>query len=527
MKNILTIALGFAALLSFAQQDSISMKYASTITAEDLRGHLEILASDAFEGRETGEPGCERAAAYISDYFKELGIPPCVDGSYYQKYPLKRESSSASTMKVGDKEFKFLDDFFFWLGFDSGELKPTDVVFMGYGIDSENYNDYATEVDLKGKMVIALEGEPFNGEALSMVTKTEKVSDWASEWRLKRDAAQERGAIGFLMVKDNYKNYLGRVKYYLETPGLTLDYPEKRGEEVIPTLFINNDVAKAIMGSSKKKDLAKIEKKIKKKGKSTPMELGSNLVVNVIREKEEIIADNVLAFIEGSDPVLKDEIVIVTAHYDHVGVNKKGEVFNGADDDGSGTVTALEIAQAFKMAKDEGNGTRRSVLVMTVSGEEKGLLGSEWYSEYPVFDLDKTVADLNIDMIGRVDEKHADDSNYIYLIGSDKLSTELHSISESANSTYTNLALDYEFNHPDDPNRFYYRSDHYNFARKGIPVIFYFSGVHEDYHGIGDDPEKILYDKTATIGRLIFHTAWELANRDEKIVVDVENEFAD
>jgi len=503
------------------------MRYASTITAEDLRGHLEILASDAFEGRETGEPGCEKAAAYISEYFKELGIPPCVDGSYYQEYPLKRESSSKSTLIVGDKEFKFLDDFFFWLGFDSGELKPSDVVFMGFGIESETYNDYASEVDLEEKIVIALEGEPFNNEAMSLVSRTEKASEWATEWRMKRDAAQKRGAIGFIMVKDNYKNYLGRVKYYLESPGLTLDYPEKRGDEVIPTLFVNNDVAKVIMGSSKKRDLAKIKKKIRKKGKSTPISLGVNVTVNIVREKEEVIADNVLALIEGSDPELKDEIIIVTAHYDHVGVNKKGEVFNGADDDGSGTVTALEIAQAFKMAKDEGRGTRRSVLVMTVSGEEKGLLGSEWYSEYPVFDLDKTVADLNIDMIGRVDEKHADDSNYIYLIGSDKLSTELHSISENANSTYTNLALDYEYNHPDDPNRFYYRSDHYNFARKGIPVIFYFSGVHEDYHGVGDDPEKIMYDKTATIGQLIFHTAWELANRDDKIVVDVENEFAD
>lgn len=525
MKKILTIVLGLGTLVSWAQQDSIALKYSSTITAEDLRTHLEIIASDAFEGRETGEPGQKKAAAYIRDYFASLGIEPCVDGSYYQEYPLKRESSSASTLKVGDKEFNFIDDFFFWLGFDSGELKPSDVVFMGYGIDSENYSDYAGSGDLTGKMVIAMEGEPFNDDAQSLVTQSERASEWASEWRMKRDAAQTRGAMGFIMIKDNYKNYVGRVKYFLESPGLTLDYPEKRGDDVIPTIFVSDDVAKAILG--KKGDLAKVKKKIKKKGKFSSSSLGSDLTLNIVRDKEEVIAENVLAFIEGSDPFLKDEIVVITAHYDHVGVNKKGEVFNGADDDGSGTVTALELAQAFKMAKDEGNGTRRSILVMTVSGEEKGLLGSEWYSEYPVFALDKTVADLNIDMIGRVDEKHADDPNYIYLIGSDKLSTELHAISEEANSTYTNLALDYEYNHPDDPNRFYYRSDHYNFARKGIPVIFYFSGVHEDYHGVGDDPEKILYDKTAVIGQLIFHTAWELANRDDKIVVDVENEFPD
>jgi len=160
-----------------------------------------------------------------------------------------------------------------------------------------------------------------------------------------------------------------------------------------------------------------------------------------------------------------------------------------------------------------------------VSGEEKGLLGSEYYSDNPIFPLENTVANLNIDMIGRVDEAHKDDPNYIYLIGSDKLSTELHTISEDANKMYTNVALDYTYNHPDDPNRFYYRSDHYNFAKNGIPVIFYFSGVHEDYHQPTDTPDKIMHEKMEPIVRLVFHTAWELSNREQRIVVDVENDF--
>ena len=184
----------------------------------------------------------------------------------------------------------------------------------------------------------------------------------------------------------------------------------------------------------------------------------------------------------------------------------------------------MEIGEAFYTASKDGKGPRRSVLILHVSGEEKGLLGSEWYSDHPVYPLNSTVCDLNIDMIGRIDAEHKD-SNYVYLIGSDKLSTDLHKISEQCNQTHTNLVLDYTYNSPDDPNRFYYRSDHYNFAKHNIPVIFYFSGVHEDYHKPGDDATKILYNKMETITRLVFHTAWNVANRDERLKVDVTSDF--
>lgn len=229
-------------------------------------------------------------------------------------------------------------------------------------------------------------------------------------------------------------------------------------------------------------------------------------------------SENVVAYIEGSE--FPDQIVVISAHYDHVGMDAEGNIYNGADDDGSGTVSILEIAEAFKEAAKDGYRPRRSILFLHVTGEEKGLLGSDYYTKNPIFPLENTVTDLNTDMIGRIDPKHKDNPNYIYLIGSDKLSTDLHELSEEVNKKYTQFNLDYTYNDEDDPNRFYYRSDHYNFAKHNIPVIFYFNGTHEDYHQPTDTPDKIEYDLMARRAKLIFYTAWEVANRDERLVVD-------
>lgn len=235
-------------------------------------------------------------------------------------------------------------------------------------------------------------------------------------------------------------------------------------------------------------------------------------------------SENVLAFIEGSEK--SEEVLVLSAHYDHVGIDSKGEIYNGADDDGSGTVSLLEIAEAFQKLKDEGHGPKRSILFLHVTGEEKGLYGSKYYTENPIFPLVNTVANLNIDMVGRIDKEHEGEGkeNYIYLIGSDRLSTELHEISEKANEDFTNLDLDYTFNAANDPNRFYFRSDHYNFAKNGVPIIFYFNGVHEDYHKPTDTPDKIEYELMAKRAQLVFYTAYELANRQQRIVVDGEVE---
>jgi hypothetical protein len=228
-------------------------------------------------------------------------------------------------------------------------------------------------------------------------------------------------------------------------------------------------------------------------------------------------SENIWAFIEGSEK--PQEIIVISAHYDHVGM-KNGEVFNGADDDGSGTVALLEIAQAFKKAKDDGFGPKRSILFLHVTGEEHGLHGSRFYSENPLFPIENTVVDINIDMIGRRDTLHPKTNNYVYVIGSDRLSSELHTINEEVNAKYTQLELDYKYNDRKDPERIYFRSDHYNFAKKGIPAIFFFNGIHADYHQSSDTPDKIEYDALAKRAQLAFVLAWELANRPDRIKVD-------
>lgn len=229
-------------------------------------------------------------------------------------------------------------------------------------------------------------------------------------------------------------------------------------------------------------------------------------------------SENVLGYIEGSEK--PEEVLVITSHYDHVGIDDEGNIYNGADDGGSGPMAILEIAEAFAKAKKDGYSPKRSVLFILLTAEEKGLLGSKYYVENPVFPLANTVANLNMDMVGRIDEAHAGNDNYVYLIGSDRLSTDLHEVSEEVNEEYLNMELDYTYNEENDPNRFYYRSDHYNFAKNNVPAIFYFNGVHADYHKPTDTAEKIEYEALEKRAKLVFHTAWEILNRDQRLVVD-------
>ena len=262
------------------------------------------------------------------------------------------------------------------------------------------------------------------------------------------------------------------------------------------------------------------------------------MTLNISRGNEgEVDSENVIAIIEGTEK--PEEYLILTAHLDHVGYGRTGSrlrksyigevkdrIHNGADDDGSGTVAMLEIAQAFKQASKKGKGPKRSIIFLHVTGEEKGLLGSAYYSDNPIYPLSNTVANLNLDMIGRIDPtRKGDKREYIYIIGSDHDSQDLHEISEQTNLQTVNLDLDYRYNAKDDPQRFYYRSDHYNFAKKGIPIIFYFSGTHEDYHLPSDTPDKINYDLLELRSKLIFYTAWNIANRDQRIIVDPKPEL--
>jgi Zn-dependent M28 family amino/carboxypeptidase len=283
--------------------------------------------------------------------------------------------------------------------------------------------------------------------------------------------------------------------------------------------FLSPEVAAKLMASTPEK-LSKAanenaKKKALKKIKAPIIQYKTTMNINVLK------TENVLGYLEGTDK--KDELVVITAHYDHIGKLKSGSgdlINNGADDDGSGTVSVLQIAKAFAQAKKEGKGPRRSILFMTVTGEEKGLLGSDYYTRHPVFPLSSTVVDLNIDMVGRRDSIHKNSPPYVYVIGSDKLSTELHSLSESTNKSTTNLVFDYMYNDQNHPDRLYYRSDHWNFAKNNIPIIFYFDGIHEDYHMPSDEVSKIEFDLLSQRAQCVFYTAWEIANRERRIAPD-------
>jgi Zn-dependent M28 family amino/carboxypeptidase len=284
---------------------------------------------------------------------------------------------------------------------------------------------------------------------------------------------------------------------------------KKDAEADMYQFLISNKMGKSL--------IANIEKSVKSSYESAKFEM----IFEASSESKP--SENVAAIIHGSEK--PDEYIIISSHLDHVGMDANGEVFNGADDDGSGTVAMLEIAEAFKKAVDFGHRPKRSIIFLHVTGEEKGLLGSKYYTDYePLVPLKNTITNLNVDMIGRIDPKREGNRNYIYLIGSDKLSKDLHNISEKVNKEYLNIELDYTYNNENDPNRFYYRSDHYNFAKNNIPVIFYFNGTHADYHKISDTPDKINYDLLENRSRLIFHTAWEIANRKERIVLDEKDE---
>lgn len=500
-------------------KDSLALKYGTTIKSIDLERHLNILASDEYEGRETGKKGQKLAAEYISKHFQSIGLPEVGDDGYYQRFPLVVNDPKSYRIESASGDLKYVEDFYFFRKPQELSYRADKVVFAGYGIESESYSDYKN-IDVAGGAVIILDGEPTNKKGRSYVDSEKSATEWSKNRKRKIDLAAEKGAsIVFTVVKD-FRQIVTDLKHYLEKPKMELDVAADDDQQAIPNIYISAETANALL--NEEADVQKLKKKINKKGLSIAVTESGVLKLVADNGPEKIESENVLGYIKGSDKA--EEVVVITAHYDHIG--KRGDkIYNGADDDGTGTVALLEIAEAFAQAKKEGKGPRRSILVMPVSGEEKGLLGSKYYVDNPVFELENTVADLNIDMIGRLDKQHADNSNYVYLIGSDKLSTDLHEISEQVNETYVGLDLDYTFNDPNDPNRFYYRSDHYNFAKNNIPVIFYFNGVHEDYHKATDTVDKIDFNKVETISRLVFYTAWDLANREERIKVDVENDF--
>jgi hypothetical protein len=492
------------------QVDEVAKRYAASISVDDLRQRLTIIASDSMEGRETGMPGQKRAARYLTSSFSGFGIPPIQRlGGYEQQYNIYVTYPDTMRMMVGSDTLRFLTDFY---AFNLADMRlvAEEMTYVGHGIHSERYTDYEG-MDVQGKVLLISSGEP-KVKGKSLVDPKQGSTEWSSDWSRKMKEAKKRGAKALFVIDPKFSTSVVRLSRYLKGPNL--DITEMAEDSGMPVVYISSEVADRLLKAGQSRGHADLEKVISKKAATQRITIKAPFALEVKRNREVMKAENVLGYLEGSD--LKDELVVISCHYDHLGM-KDGEIFNGADDDGSGTTALLELAETFAQAKREGNGPRRSILFIAFSGEEKGLLGSELYAREPVFPLKNTYANLNIDMIGRVDKQHEPDSNYVYLIGADKISQDLHNLSERANATYTGLKLDYTFNDESDPNRFYYRSDHYNFAKNGIPVIFYFTGVHKDYHKPTDTVEKIMFTKMQRIVQLIFHTAWELANREGQL----------
>ncbi|MCC3155759.1 M28 family peptidase [Hymenobacter sp. 15J16-1T3B] len=513
--------------------DDAAVTYAGTISAADLRQHLSILASDAYEGRATGEKGQKMAADYLAARFKELGLTGPVPGGvspYLQPFGLVRYAPDGpGQLRVGPQTFTAGRDF---VGFGPSPFRTetkAEPVFLGFGIETDKYNDYAGQ-DVKGKDLIVLQGEPTDGRGHYLLSGAKQESEWSSTFR-KAALARDKGARSIFMITfapgAAFAPMAESMGEALSEPGYELTAPVRQPltgfmlTEAPPTgigsYLTSLDLGAALLGIGPQElgqyVLATYQNQQPPKTSFTPRAF----TATVPQLRVELASENVLGLLEGTDK--KDEVVVISAHYDHVGI-QHDTIYNGADDDGSGTSAVLELAQAFSKAKAEGHGPRRSILFLLNAGEERGLLGSDYYTGHPVVPLAQTVTDLNIDMVGRTDKRHSATERYLYLIGSDKLSSGLHALSEAANARYAKLKLDYFYNDPRDEEKLYYRSDHYNFARHGIPVIFYTSGLHQDYHKATDDVDKIEFDKLADRARLVFYTAWELANQDQRPVVD-------
>ncbi|MEZ4702799.1 MAG: M28 family peptidase [Rhodothermales bacterium] len=540
------------------ENPELVQRYQATITESDLASHLYVFASDYFEGRETATRGQKLAATYLAGQYRKMGLDPkgnaptanpMAPENYFQPFPLygRRLKQASLEIKAGNRSVASRSysashqDEDAYLAFGSAMNAEGGVVFAGYGIEDEalGYNDFkAMEeagIDMSGKWLLILGDEPLETADKSLLpTSDGGPSRWTLRGNMKRGTILRRQGArpkGVLMVGDlgprgkSVADEARKSAAALEGIG-QLSLNEQGGGPAFPPFYvISSTLANQILAPSGKK-IEDLKAGIDASLKPAVMDLGDITITSAIEQETfQTSSENVAAFIEGSDPVLKNEVVVISSHYDHIGINEGGEgdiINNGADDDGSGTVAVLEMAEAFKLAQRDGHGPRRSILFLNVAGEEKGLLGSAYYSDSdPLVPIENTVTDLNIDMIGRFDPTHpAKSENYVYIIGSNLISQELHDINARVNQlTGTHLELDERYNSKDDPNQFYRRSDHWNFGKHSIPFIFFFTGTHEDYHGVGDEPDKIEYERMARITRLVFATAWQVANQDERPVV--------
>jgi len=486
-------------------QDPVQVSYADLLTEESAKKHLTMLASPDFEGRGTGQRGGEKAARHIADAFERSGLKPAVDGGYFQPVHLVKTTYVADVFSVNGIPLENGRDFYVLGDNPKMDFAEDEILFIGYGIQDPRHNDLRG-MEIKGRIVMLInEGEPADAQGNSAITGKPERSDWSTS-RFKRLGELLRLEPKMILaIGSDVAQMAQKFGGHTASGHFSLDKVAETGTSgpsVPPVVHIREEIADRML-SARKTTIGTL----RKKPASFPMPVEIRANMGIVKEK--LFDPNVLGLLEGTDR--KEETIVLCAHYDHDGILPDGTVFPGADDNGSGTVALMEIARAFAQAKRDGHGPRRSMLFIATAAEEKGLLGSRFYVENPVRPLESTVACVNMDMIGRIDDEHLNaNRNYLHAIGLDRIGSELKRTTERANQTYTQMELDYTYDDPKHPLRLYYRSDHYSFAQKGIPSAFFFSGLHPDYHTPEDTADKIDFPMMVKRAKLIFHTAWEL-----------------
>ncbi|MDQ1591374.1 MAG: hypothetical protein QOG71_2001 [Pyrinomonadaceae bacterium] len=526
-----TTAAATATSATSAALPAAALADANTITAARLSEYLHVVASDAMGGRDTPSKGLDDTAKFLADHLARLKVKPAGDdGTYFQKIELVsfKVDPLKSSARLGDRTYKFGEDFL--AGTANGTASGA-LVYAGHGyvVKSKNINAYSG-LDVRNKIVVAAAGVLPQGVARGEL----KGNAGEGEWEDAESYARKNGAKGLIRIPRNFE----RVWRFGRFAAGSNNYQVARfasggggaagSSSALPTILPSAALLDALFAGEKRTG-ADVLKAIGTgdAGESFSFDANKRAEFTVSVASNKAMTQNVVGVLEGSDSVLKNEYVALGAHYDHVGTGQpvNGDaIYNGADDDGSGTVGVLAIAEALA----RGARPKRSVLFVWHCAEEKGLWGSEYFTRFPTVPLKQIVAQLNIDMIGR--SKKAGDTNEanrelsgareIYVIGSKMMSTELGELSERVNRSYLNLAFNYKYDDPADTNRFFFRSDHFNYAQRGIPIIFYFDGVHEDYHRPSDSPDKIDYQKMEMIARTVFLTAHELANASARPRVD-------
>jgi len=518
-------------------------EYSDFITEDLLHNHLSVLAHDSLEGRETGLPGQKKAANYLVEQYRTMALTPAGDSeSYLQPFNLSANVTDSLVYhlySITDEDTLLVDKFSssgksqspFVKLFGGSIALSGDLVFAGFGVnDTGRGVNHLDGVDFSGKWVVIFEDIPYIIEGDTLINPS--ITENSRYGTL----LGQKGAKGVLLIGNETEKEFSRVSEIhsrlIDKPaGLSLPYRERSPAGQFPAgiVKISPAVATSLLGYASEEELFTYKSRLTENITGfEPFNLDYHLQYTPYTDSAELTTENVIAFFEGGDPELKDEVIVLSAHYDHIGItmpDEKGDMINnGADDDGSGTVALLAIAQTLQRAAIDGFKPDRSILFLHVTGEEKGLLGSRYYSDHPLIPIDQTVANLNADMIGRSTTARAEsgNTNYVFLIGGKIISSALDSLVQVANNSTVNLTLDSRYNDLNDPNQFYRRSDHWNFGRFGIPFVFYFTGVHEDYHQPSDEIEKIDFPKLARVTKLIYSSMIEIANHPERPAVDNE-----